>query len=232
MESVSVFLSSNPDNSYISLINPLFSAGAGKTKLVTRVIDNADQKSNGHALAFFYCNRAEESRRNEEDVFRSFVKQLGFSSDSCKIHRSLLAIYKKKQESGFASECLTLGECETLLVDFMSAFTRTTLILDALDECYEESRSRLIKCFTRMIKRVPNLKILISSRRNDDIKRQLRMEANLGIEATDNEDDIRKFVLEKIEQDRLRREDEGLPLISDKLKTEIVTTLFTKSHGM
>jgi len=192
------------------------------------VINNFSNRLHDEALAYFYCNRNEESRRNPENVLRSFVKQLSISRDERAIQGALTEIYKKKQRTGFASAQLTYEEAESLLPILMQAYSRTTLVLDALDECHEDSRIALIDTFGRLIKVSPWLKILISSRRDHDIKLQLEKEANVGIEATDNHDDISKFVLARIDEDHQRRR---TPL-SDKLREQVVQTLLDKSQGM
>ncbi len=161
-------------------------------------------------------------------MLRSFVKQLSISRDERAIQDALVEIYKKKQRTGFASAQLTYEEAESLLPNLMQAYSRTTLVLDALDECHEGSRIALIDTFGRLLKVSPWLKILISSRRDHDIKLQLEKEANVGIEATDNHDDISKFVLASIDEDHQRRR-KPLP---DELRQQIVQTLLDKSQGM
>lgn len=161
-------------------------------------------------------------------MLRSFIKQLSISRDERAIQGALVEVYKKKQRTGFASAQLTYEEAESLLHDLMQTYSRTTLVLDALDECHEDSRIALIETFNRLIKVVPWLKILISSRRDNDIKLQLEKESNVGIEATDNHDDISKFVRARISEDDQRRR---IPL-STALRTQIVQTLLDKSQGM
>lgn len=200
-------------------------AGAGKTKLVANIIDQLSKRPYDEAVAYFYCNRNEPSRRDPANVLRSFVKQLSISRNEQAIQEILVEIYKEKQRIGFASAQLTLEEAESLLPNLMQAYSRTTLVLDALDECYEGSRSELIRIFGRLIKVSPQLKILVSSRRDRDIKFQLEKESNVGIEAADNHGDITKFVLAEIAQERPKP-------ISDELREQIVKTLLDKSHGM
>jgi Cdc6-like AAA superfamily ATPase len=203
-------------------------AGAGKTKLVATVIDSFFSRPYEEALAYFYCDRNEESRQDPENILRSFVKQLSISQDEEAIQDVLVEIYKKKKRTGFASSQLTFEEAESLLLNLMQAYSRTTLVLDALDECREGSRSMLIDSFARLIKVSPQLKIFISSRRDKDIKLQLEKESNVGIEATDNQDDISKFVLARIDEDQQRRRRP----FSDKLRRQIFETLLDKSQGM
>ncbi|KAL1979592.1 hypothetical protein VTN96DRAFT_5527 [Rasamsonia emersonii] len=186
------------------------STGAGKTKLISRVVDDLLNNSGEQALAYFYCNRNEESRRQSMEVLRSFVKQLSISDDPKAIHGDLLKIYNERWQKGFSSNDLSLEEY-------------------ALDESDEHSRKSLLDCFNRLIeKQSKNLKILISSRRDGDIRLQLERKANVGIEATNNQDDIAKFVAEKISQSE---KDRRYP-ISESLKSEIIQVLLSKSRGI
>lgn len=163
------------------------------------------------------------------EVLRSFVKQLSISDDPKAIHGDLLKIYNERWQKGFSSNDLSLEECETLLLGLISTYSKTTLVLDALDESDEHSRKSLLDCFNRLIeKQSKNLKILISSRRDGDIRLQLERKANVGIEATNNQDDIAKFVAEKISQSE---KDRRYP-ISESLKSEIIQVLLSKSRGM
>lgn len=72
-------------------------AGAGKTKLVSKVIDHIRDHQRHSALAYFYCNRNEDSRRDRENILRSFVKQLSLSKDKDAIHEVVVESYYKKR---------------------------------------------------------------------------------------------------------------------------------------
>jgi len=112
----------------------------------------------------------------------------------------------------------------------MKAFSRTTLVLDALDECDEENRPHIILALEHIISDSRNVKVIISSRRNDDIKFRLekKAKANIGISATDNEGDIVKFVTDAIERNQTERRHR----LSCELQVEIKKTLLEKSNGM
>lgn len=52
-------------------------AGCGKTKLVSTVIDDLLQKvPEDEALAYFYCDRDQPDHREPASVLRSFLRQL------------------------------------------------------------------------------------------------------------------------------------------------------------
>ena len=204
------------------------SAGAGKTKLISRVIDHVANHLRDHALAYFYCNRSEDTRRDPENILRSFVKQLSISPGGDAVQQSLVDVYQEKRKTGFASAKLTFEESISLLLKLIQSYSRTILILDALDETHKHLRAELIDTFNYLINESPQLKIFISSRRDDDIKRQLAKGANVGVEATDNENDISKFVADQIDQVQKRRRNP----ISQGLRQDIIQVLLDKSQGM
>jgi hypothetical protein len=198
---------------------------------VTTVVDHFSNRPREEALAYFYCKRDEDSRRTAIHVLGSFVKQLATSQENTSIQEPLVNAYQSRRGTGFASAVLSSAEAELLIVELTKPYARTYLVLDALDECIDESKTVLIATFTKLIKMIPELKILISSRRDTDITRQLIVESNLGIEATHNHADIHKFVLSSLQSDDEKRQKGGKPL-SKKLKNDIVHTLLDKSHGM
>jgi len=204
-------------------------AGAGKTKLVSRVIDSLMNRPHTEALAFFYCNRNQTSRQEPQNILRSFVKQLSISPDEEKIQDCLVRVYRQKERDGFLSNEMSFEECETLISELIKTYSQTTLVLDALDECSPRLRGELIATFERLVENAPaNLKIFISSRRDDDIKYQLEKKANVGISATDNEKDISKYVADRIEINKAKRR---VPIPLD-LQDEIIRVLLQKSGGM
>ena len=140
----------------------------------------------------------------------------------------MIDAYKKNQRKVYASAKLSYGESSDLLLELTRAYPQTILILDAFDKSFEESRGDFIETIDHLILNCSRLKVLISSRRDDNIKRQLKTVSNLSIEATDNGDDISKFVREKIEYVQRRRR---VP-ISKGLESEIVETILQKSQGM
>ena len=195
---------------------------------MSSVVDHLKTNATGDSIAYFYCLRADGMRRDPAHILRSFVRQLSLSSDLQAIHDALLATYKRMEETGFASGDLTYEYAEEILFAILKGGQRTILLLDALDESYEQSRRKLITTFGKLIKEVPKIKIMISSRRDWDIEHELQKEANLGIGATENGDDIRMFVAAEIEADRLSRQTP----ISNDLIAKIIQTLNEKSQGM
>ncbi len=125
-----------------------------------------------------------------------------------------------------ASE-LTISDCTKLLLELINLYPRTTLVLDALDECKTGKQVELIEVFDYLLAHASNpLKIFISSRPDLDIKRKLKNRTNIEIMANDNYDDITKFLNSKISKHP------EWHMMDSTLKEKIVTTLQKQSQGM
>lgn len=204
-------------------------AGAGKTKLASTVVDGMllalSGQPNNEALAYFYCDRNQTSRQEPVSVLRSFVRQLSTTRTGDAMLPPLVCVYQQKKRTGFASGPLDMKECEDLLLRYVDTYPQTTLVLDALDECDQKTRKHLITALDRIVAQSSKpIKIFISSRPDSDIKDRFEIGPNVGIQATDNQDDIAKFVAAAIEDRRKK--------LSSKLKQDIVDTLLAKSLGM
>ncbi|OJD14083.1 hypothetical protein AJ78_05529, partial [Emergomyces pasteurianus Ep9510] len=204
-------------------------AGTGKTYLTSRVIDDIRGalkiNSNDEGFAFFYCNRNEAVRREPLEVLRSFVRQLSSTANNQHAVQTCIRQYyiQSRQE---ASEP-TINDCRKLLLDLINIYPKTTLILDALDECEDHSRSVVIEFFQYLVSQAARpVKIFISSRPDIDIRNKFNRHTNIGIQAKDNDDDISKFVKSEIS---------GHPRwnkMSAELQNDIIETLQKRSQGM
>jgi hypothetical protein len=156
------------------------------------------------------------------------VQQLSISPSQDMIQDCLVQLYNQKRREGFSSNKLSFVESEALLLQLIQPYSRTFLVLDALDECDKSLRGQLIETFNRLLGASKGLSIFISSRRDADIKYQLEKKANVGIEATDNQNDIITFVAEKIESSQFKRRMK----IPEDLQRDISQTILDKSGGM
>lgn len=188
-----------------------------------------DSHRNDEALAYFYCNRNETNRQDPTSVLRSFVKQLSTTRTGDAIQPALVQLYRQKKQKGFASGPLDMKECEDLLLQYVNTYPQTTLILDALDECDPRTRHDLIAAFDNLLTSSSKpIKIFISSRPDEDIKFRFETGPNVAIQATDNQNDIVKFVTARIEVDDKNRRIK----LSGELKEDIIGTISRKSQGM
>ena len=111
---------------------------------------------------------------------------------------------------------------------------QTFFVIDALDECpigdEEESRTKVLAMLTELSEwPLPNLHVLVTSRKEPDIDEALAPLANLSsisIQTNQVQPDIYKYIKSQLANDvRLKK---WSPLI----KEEIENTLFEQAHGM
>ncbi|RYP58533.1 hypothetical protein DL769_008907 [Monosporascus sp. CRB-8-3] len=204
-------------------------AGAGKTFLTSKVIDHVQSllKSprNEDGFAFFYCNRNEEERRKPLMVLRSYVRQLSTTAKyPGEMHKKLQGLWGEKRLKG---SDLGLEDCREQLLESVNLFPRTTLVLDALDECEPDSREELVKTVEILLSKSRRpLKVFISSRPDRDIRDRFLDRPNIEIQATHNEKDIQNFVNEEIVKHGAWKD------MSPPLKDEIIRVLLARSQGM
>lgn len=120
-----------------------------------------------------------------------------------------------------------MNDCKELILEFLNIYPKTTLILDALDECKKEKRRDLIEMFDYFLAHASRpVKIFISSRPDGDIRERFKNLANIEIQATDNHGDISRFVETEIMKHRRWKN------MSPELQREIIETLQARSQGM
>lgn len=205
-------------------------AGTGKTFLTSKVIDNVrdtlKDKPNHEGFAYFYCNRNENDRREILSILRSFARQLSAISREKErgVQKSLLQLHKECLDQSREPK---LVDCKSLIREFINLYPRTTIILDALDECDKDKREELIAFFDEIIvSAVRPVKVFISSRPDVDIKEGFSDRSNIEIQATDNQDDISLYVRTQMSKHRRWSK------FSLSLREEVVETLETRGNGM
>ena len=141
-------------------------------------------------------------------------------------------LYEEKERPGFASSGLTFQECGVLVPELVRMYAKVTLVLDALDECDRSARHLLINEIDKLVSGPTScvIKVFISSRPDKDIKHRFQDGPNVCISATDNGADIKKFVVDTMNNSP----PEWLEEVTSApgLREEIATTLHEKAEGM
>lgn len=184
-----------------------------------------DQKSDD-GIAFFYCNQGDPHHRTAENILRCYVKQLCKSKTDGAIQQVIVDKYNQNCSNGNPPRTLNDEESKEYLQKLFAAFPQVMLILDGLDECPEEEQDNVVFHLNSLVKwSLTKLKVLICGRSNARSTHQLEKKIRLSIDASDNQQDIRKFVEWRVSNHR------GNP-IPETLKGEIVNTICKNSDGM
>ncbi|CRK38866.1 hypothetical protein BN1708_016682, partial [Verticillium longisporum] len=213
--------------------------GVGKSFLTSKVIDRylsviPTGMGSEHAsscsdegFGYFYCDGSIPERRNSTEILRSFVAQLaGPSMNKTAIHPQIDKLCGHPDASRPA---LGIASCKEILVDLINTYPRSTLVLDALDECERESRSDLIDAFRHLVTSADKpVKLFVSSRPEKGFPGPVSPGDLVEISTKDNENDIARYIDEQIEKRRATDDIEW----SQQLYNKARKTLLDKSGGM
>ncbi|KAL7273442.1 hypothetical protein RUND412_003714 [Rhizina undulata] len=176
-------------------------ARAGKTVLTSFVIDTFESsRLNNDAVLYFYCKHGEKERQDPLSILSTLVKQLSLlmSPEGSQLPQPVVSIFKKHDSK---SGKLQLSESQELIASLAKNFVRTTIVIDALDECDKELREELLialKAIRKSSARV--FKIYVTSHPANDIELKLEGVPNIYFHSSDNSGDIAAFVKAEIEK--------------------------------
>ncbi|KAK9859184.1 isoform 2 of ankyrin repeat domain-containing protein 50 [Penicillium brevicompactum] len=179
------------------------SAGTGKTYLTSSVVERVRTMLSGslevEGLAYFYCNRSESQRGRYEHILQSFVRQLCTPAQRPeKMQSKIKKAYEVARDRGtdFQPE-----QCMELIQECLDGYGRTTLIIDAMDECDTRSRSKILKGLNSFLVNSKNpVKIFISSRPDSDIRNRLKDSPTIAVSASSNQRDIKLYLETELEE--------------------------------
>lgn len=138
-------------------------------------------------------------------------------------HIYTLYLRARKEKRG-----LSTAECETALIDLINFYPRTTLILDALDECEMDAREAIARILRNLVdKGQGTVKVFIASRKEADIEEYFCSHKLVEISTDDNRDDIEKYIEEEMAKVGGRWSS-----VSAQVKKQVKKTIGEKSDGM
>ncbi len=142
---------------------------------VINVMLNANSTSRMSPIAFFYCARstAEPERAKPVEIMGALLRQLASSKPDLPVKEAVAKEYearkKKAEEDCSTLKKLTVEDCTRLILE-LTKDNAATIIIDALDECEENTRHELLEALDDIIsKSAEVVKVLVSSRDDIDI---------------------------------------------------------------
>jgi len=174
-------------------------------------------------LAFIYCDYTKYKSQTIKYFIGTIVRQLVEQRSA--ITEDVRLLHKKYRRKGTPP---SITEYLELLQSLARASSEVYLIIDALDECIDNSRESIWgSLLTKLKISVPNLRLLCTSRYISDIGGRLKNSTRIEIRARDV--DINTYILAQIEsKDRLL----GLCEEDDALKDEILVAVGSNTEGM
>ena len=166
---------------------------------------------------------------------RSVLKQLSCFKTDCPIREPVVKEYQARkeeaEEDATEPEKLSIADSTKLILAILEEIP-ATIVIDALDECDPSRRHELLAALDTLAQKSENvLKIFVSSRNDNDIVCRLKDSPNVSINATDNGDDIERFVESEMQNSIENKRLLG-GRVSNQLRQEITEVLVSGAQGM
>ncbi|KXH45718.1 hypothetical protein CNYM01_03998 [Colletotrichum nymphaeae SA-01] len=221
-----------PSSSSILWLNG--QVGAGKSFLTSKVIDRYRSRpgdtlrssENDEGFAHFYCDRSLVGRKDIKSILSSYIVQLlAVSRHRDRWHKQLLMFCK---DAAASRRSLEISECERFVRELVNTYPRSILVLDALDECDQRSRTQIVSFFRKLVEDSDRpVKVFVSSRPETDILELMKTSSCIQISTSDNQKDIEKYIDLKLSQVDL-----GPVWKRQSVKSLVRETLLKKHGGM
>lgn len=197
--------------------------GAGKTIITSMIIEyllTKFQNSTGIGIAYLYCNFRQQHVQKPEDLLASLLKQLILEQVSLsESMKKLYNCHKNKQTRPLIDEILV--ELHSVII----GYSRTFIIIDALDECQVSNGDRrrfLSEVFSLQAKTGASL--FATSRFIPEVQKEF--EGNITLEIRARDEDVQRYVSGKMP--RLR----SFILRNSALQEEIESGITKAVDGM
>ena len=184
-------------------------------------------------VVFFYCKRDESNRQDRQKLLLALVKQLACPpATDTGIYTEALDAYDQERKDPSSRRQLSIKDSLRLLDKLLTRYQHPAIVLDALDECPEETRGLIIEDLQSILDDAKHpVKVFIASRHSLDIEDRLQDLLHVRIEARDNAEDIENYVTKElalsVQNKKLLR-----GKISLELKQLIQDVLLRDAHGM
>ena len=205
---------------------------------IEHLLMEASGDENITTIAYFYCTRnaSEPERADPDEIMRSILKQLCYSNPRVSTGEQVATVYRRVQEKALDDGIddppkLTIMECQQLILAILDECP-ATIVVDALDEVDPHRRHELLSALDKIVQKSSSIvKLLISSRDDNDIILRLAHSPNVFIRASDNGQDIARFINQKVDESIAEKRILG-GNVSNSLRCEIVRVLSEGAQGM
>ncbi|KAF4625153.1 hypothetical protein G7Y89_g13014 [Cudoniella acicularis] len=175
--------------------------GSGKSSLVSRVIEwhlGRAMANGNEQVAYFYCSKRQGQLEGSEPkcILQSLVRQLAWSPQDSTIANPIKVAWNNGKRS--KEDKLSLNDCSKILSELSTRCRRTTIILDALDECADPIE--LLQHLKSLSgKKNVTLSLFVSSRNEVEVSKVLENCPTINLESNNTSKDIEYFIRHEVE---------------------------------
>jgi Cdc6-like AAA superfamily ATPase len=165
--------------------------GAGKTIITSIIVNNLSAKFQNDAnvgIAYIYCNFRQQQQQKPTDLLASLLKQLIQRRPS--MPECITALYKRHCNERTRP---SLEEISKVLHAIVKDYSKTFVIIDALDECQNSDGDR-----RKLLSEIFDLQVdtgicfLATSRCIPEIRKEF--ESSISVEIRASEDDVQRYL--------------------------------------
>lgn len=184
--------------------------GAGKTVMAAIAIDYLSKgvQSSTNGLAYIYCDYTKRNEQKLTMLLSNILRQLLQAQQS--IPSSVTELHKHHSTRGTRP---THEEVFDMLQSVIKDYSRVHLVIDALDECLDPTRGRLLSKI-RDLQKGANVKLMVTSRFGPDLE---GFEDVVNLEVRTSNDDLKRFLNNQTPElrRRIRNDKELLRLMEE-----------------
>ena len=199
--------------------------GAGKTIIAAIVVDHLRRLSGSNAgvnrseestVTYLYCMFKERHGQTTENMIGSIIKQLSEAYPK-RLIPFVRHVYQAHKE---LHDRPLLTELVTILGEMLRSFERNCIVVDALDECTDDTRGSLLDSL-ELLQQSCSLNVMLTAR--PGILADARIVGRTGfIEIRAHDEDIREYLSARISSERrsfavLRRKEALIDLAIERI---------------
>ncbi|CAN9393024.1 unnamed protein product [Alternaria alternata] len=168
--------------------------GAGKTMVATIAVDQLldSAQNSAYGVAYVYCNYKSQADQDVVSILAAILKQLVQSRPS-----ALGPVERLHQKHAGRGTKPSLDDIYNALRAVLTQYPYVHIVVDALDECQNETRRQLC---TRLfdLQKGADMRLMVTSRFVPDVEDAFRLASRLEVEASD--EDVKQFVVGQIQR--------------------------------
>lgn len=178
----------SPDSQQLLVLGEM---GCGKTVAMTFIVDQLNKKNvcliPRPKVCYYYCRDDETGQA--VNVLSGLI--LALLEQLSGLKKTFYEWYKENQASGILDPAASASKLGEFMESVLATFDRVLfIIIDGLDECDSMSRRTLLQVLDNWLKKSPRLKILLSSRPEEEILGQLKQTTSIALESNVDRDSV------------------------------------------
>jgi hypothetical protein len=177
-----------PDSQRLAIFGEM---GSGKTVAIAFLVDELNRRNEQQIprpkVCYYYCHDDEAGQVIH--ILSALV--LALLEQLPGLKRTFYEWYKENQASGILDPTTSTRMLEEFLERVLATLDRLLfIVIDGLDECDRLSRKVLLKYLRTLSNKTPRLKIILSSRPEEEIVEQLDQVPRIDMESDTNRDAV------------------------------------------